>query len=131
LQQGSVLKRSLLVDGEEPPALVKIGGRLKRVEGVEIIAVNLLRKDGETDGKAVRRVEVVINARERIEALQSNIPLRRRETLHFGSGEAIFKALEEEELVLDDWAADRHARSRRADAIDFAVAQARAGQDIG
>ena len=50
LQQSAGPKRCLFVEGDEPPTLVEVCSRVRRVKGVEVKVVEFLRKDGEAAG---------------------------------------------------------------------------------
>src|SRR5689334_6795544 len=113
---------------------MKVRGRVRRVERVEIEKVELLRKHRETAGQPIVRVDDVVDAREGVEALALDVALvfvQRFEAWHVVAHEAILDALKEEELVFLDRAADSDARSGRADAVDFAVPPARTRECAG
>src|SRR5262245_20651820 len=48
LQQRARLERRLLVEREEPAALMEVCGRVRWIESIQVEVVNLLRKDRET-----------------------------------------------------------------------------------
>src|ERR1043166_8317099 len=63
LQKRTRLERRLFIKCNEPSTLVKIRGRLDRIEGVEIEEIDLLRKQREADGQAVSPVDYIIKSR--------------------------------------------------------------------
>src|SRR5690349_5953358 len=75
LQQRARLERRLFDEREKPPALMKVRGRVRRVEGVEIEVVKLLRKQREAAGQSIVRVDNVIDAGKRVEAFALDVAL--------------------------------------------------------
>src|ERR1051326_2043569 len=127
LQQRARLGRRLLVEGEEPAALMEVRRRIGRVERVEIEVVKLLRKDREARCQSIVAVDDVIETRKRVEALALDVALvlvERFEARHVRADETILETLKEEELVFLDWTADSDARCGGADTIELSVAPA-------
>src|SRR5687767_1742026 len=62
LQQPATPKGRLLVDREEPSALVEIRRGFEGVKRIEVVTIDLLRKNRETDRQSIGRVDVVIDA---------------------------------------------------------------------
>src|SRR6185369_6450421 len=118
-------------ESKEPAALMKVGGRVRRIKGVQVEVVKLLRKDREAGRQSIVLVDDVVDARERVETLALNIALAIIESFqarHLSTYETIFETLEKEELVFLDWSTNGDSRRGRADAEDRAVAPARPWQ---
>src|SRR5262249_45963685 len=56
LQQRAGFECRLFVERQKPTALVKVGGRLDGVEGVQVEKIKLLRKKRKADGETMFRI---------------------------------------------------------------------------
>src|SRR5689334_20074634 len=113
---------------------MKVRGRVRRVKGVEIEVVKLLRKQREAAGQSIVRVDDVVDTRERVEAFALDVALcfvECFEVRNLVAHEAILDTLKKEELVFLDRTAHRDAWRGRADAEDLAVAPARPRECTG
>src|SRR6188474_489835 len=115
LQQRARRKRRLLIQRDKPAALMKVRGRVRRVESIQVEVVKLLRKDRKARGESIVVVDDVIETRERVETLALDVALVLRErfqTRHIRPHKSIFDTLKEEQLVFLDRAADGDSRCR-------------------
>src|SRR5262249_15177084 len=136
LQQRAGFERRLFVECQEPSALMKVGGRLNRVKGVQVEIVKLLWKERKADRETVLRINDIVEARKRIDALALDVAgqIQIFQTRHVVAHETIFEALKEKQLVLFDWPAHRDPRRGGANAEDMTVTQTgprqRPGQQV-
>src|SRR4051794_30689789 len=106
---------------------MEVRSRVRRIEGVQVEVVKLLRKDREARRQTIVIVDDVVETRKRIEALAFDIALvfvESFKTGHVRADETIFNTLEEKQFVFLDGTADCDPRCSSADTVDFPLAPA-------